>query len=524
MLPVRFCLFLFAFVLSIATVAGQTMTPQTSGGESPRDSEPVILHGAAFPDLLGEDIAAVRMFRLNASEGRFDPIPYQVDERILKVFNEGDEFEFSELMYDVFHEDDGLLDADDEIVFMYEDGGVRAPAEVPWPDGAGLLRYEIAVEDPRPGSGLPVRWVYLFTGAALPVSEESYVSWNLQPDGAISSEQFELGFEDRWLLTEYRVFSPCGDGSDLIDRVKGRAAPLPELREDEEGWNTNSVFLGGITGPIRAIRYVRGATSGVNTIHHDLVYRNFWSRVVNLRVHELAKIWIYIDWLPRSGTELFTPAAMEGVPVDGTPDAGLGEAYQEWQVVSGPGGGMGLVWTVPDSNLFADKLFFHQDDATFNDQIPTNPGYGDDDDSAYGDHGVTITGIEDSNATAIPMEWRVYPTCSGEGDGQLGETLSEQEEFPLTTEVEPQWSSATLVRTLRLQALGVDIRLEWDDLPEIETYRVYYAPSPEVNREQWSLLSSTEESFYIDEGEAGLTGNRFYSVVGITPGGGEGGW
>ncbi len=524
MLPLRVCAALMALLFSVPAVVGQSTIPPKSGGGSPRDSEPVVLQGAAFADLLGEEIGAIRIYYLNAGEGRFDPIPFQVDERIAKVFNEGNEFEFSEVIYDVLHEEDGLFDANDEIAFMYEDAGVRAPAEVPWPDGAGDLRYEIAVDDPRPGSGSPLRYAYLFTGVALPLSELNYVSWNLQPGGAISSEAFELGFEDRWLLTEYRVLPPCGDGSDLIDRVKGRAAPLPETREDEEGWNTSSTYLGGLVGPIRAIRYVRGATSAINTIHHDLVYRNFWTRAVNLRVHALARIWFYIDWLPRSGTELFTPDAMSGVPIDGVADTDVGEAYQDWQVVAGPGGGLGLALRVPDSNLFEDKRFFYRDDENFNDQIPTDPDYGDDDDSAYGAHGVTITGIENANTTAIPIAWRVYPICSGDGDGQLGETLQELTENPLQSEVEPQWSAATLVRTLRIQVLGADLKLEWDALPEIDTYRVYSSASPAAAREQWSLLSSTHEPFYLDQGEASLPDNRFYSIVGITPGGGEGGW
>jgi len=521
-----------AYVLScLLVLAGvgvpllaQIRTPAAPAEQpNPRDNEPVLTTGSSLAEFALVPISEFGLFRYDPASTAYVPIPFQIDERIEKLFNEGTAFEFTQLIYDVFGEDDGLLDANDELAFMFRDAGVRAPSQVPWPDDAGNFRYEIRAEDSRPGISNPSRWVYLFRGPSLERSGENYVSWNRAPDGSVATPSFELDYLDRWLLTGYRVFPPCGDGADLLDRVKGRAQPLPETFEDEEGWNTNSTFLGGILGPIRALRYVRGATSGVNTIHYDAVYKSFWQRIVTLRVHPLSRIWLYFDWLPRPQTTLFTPANRDGLTIDGIPDPEAGTSFLTWNVMTGDGGGLAVAFFVPDSPLYQTKEAYLQDDAGYDDSIPTNPSYGDDDDSLYGAHGIALTNLKDSTTDGIELRLRVYPLCEGEGDARFGDAVEDLQEHPIRTETIPEWLGAAPVRTLALRRRGADVVLSWEAVSESESYRIYGADRPDTPRSSWDRLGETENLEYVDQGAANSLVPRYYSVVGLK-GGNEGAW
>jgi len=253
-----------------------------------RDDEPVVLTGSSLASLLGTPVDQLAVLRYDPPTGTFVPIPFQVDERLDVTFDVGRQTEFiEEDMYDVLHLDDGLLDEQDEVAFMFSDGGPQAPTGATWPTGTASLRYETTVRDDRDPANTVTRWAYLYAGPALQRSATSYVSWGGSASSSIVTSEFSLDYTDRWLLTGYRVASPCGSGADLIDRFKVRSRPFGLPSVDEEVVNLNSQYLGGLIGPIRALRYVRGAKSGTNTIHFDRVSRGRWTRIVHLRVHAL---------------------------------------------------------------------------------------------------------------------------------------------------------------------------------------------------------------------------------------------
>ncbi|GEM_PF-1948856 len=489
-----------------------------TGATNPRDDEPVLLTGAQFPELDGRLLAETGLFVYDPAIPGYRPIPFQWDERIDKVFNEGTPFEFHQLLYDFDHEEDGRLDADDELAFMYRDAGQRAPVEAPWPAGASDLRYEIRVIDPRPESHNPPRWVYLFTGTGLETSPTRYVDWNRLPAGTVHASTFELVYEDRWLLTEYRVLPPCGSGSDLIDRFKGRAVPVEGNTEDEEGWNASSWYLGGLLGPVRAIRAVRGAASGANTIHVDVVYGTFWERRLTLRVHPLIRCKLYFDWLPRGHAVLYTPFNREGLPIDGEPDPQARQDYATWNVMAGDGGGMAVAWHVPPPTLYDSREGWILDDATVNDQTSLNPGYGDDDDSLYGAHGVRLLGIKECNVEGIATRIRVYPLCDGEGNASFGDAIGELQDHPIAAEATAEWQNVPAVRSLRVHRQGDDAVLTWDAHPDADSYRVYRANDPSLGYDDWDLADETEETIWTDAGAASGPGFRCWSVVGVQDG------
>ena len=497
--------------------------PAALAAGASRNEDPVVVSGATLPDLWGTSVNQLAIFRYDPGSNGFVPIPFQVDQRVDHVFSGGTPAEVHELIYDVMHEDDGLLDANDEIALLYPDAGDQAPSGAVWLPGADPARFELRVVDSRPGGPYPDRFVYVFTGSGLVRSAVNYMSWTASASGGISSIRFGLEFADRWLLTGYRVNPPCGTGTDLIDRVKGRAGLAPDRAESEETWNPISTYMGGLIGPVRAIRYVRGAASGINTVHHDVVYRGFWERVVNLRVHSISAVWFYFDLLPASGTTFLSSTVPAGVAVDGVNDASVGAAIPDWSIVSGPGGGMATIYNIPPSPFVGTADFYYRDDASYNDKPQNAPTYGDEDNSAFGNHGLHLDTITSQETDTIPMSFRLYPLCSNEGDAALGAGLRALVDYPLQTSATKQTRAATAVRTLSTGRVGVDMVLAWQPAAGALSYRVYVATNPALAQGSWTLLGTPTGTVFTDVGAAADGVSRFYSVTAVGAGG-EGPW
>jgi hypothetical protein len=401
-----------------------------------REGEAVVVLGSEFPEYHGKPVLDLVAHRWDAGSGSFVPVPFQVDPRFEHVFNRGTSDEFSELLYDVLREDDGLLDADDELAFLLRDAGPRAPAGALGPPGAEALRYEIAVTDPRVGSTTPPRWLYLLAGSGLPRSTDAYVRWDGRRWTGIAADRYRLGYADKWLLTGLVVKTPCGGGVDLLDRIKGRAGFALDRGENEALWNLTSFYLGALVGPVRVIRYVKGAASGFNTIHHDVVYPEYWERHIALRVHAVSDVWLYADLLPRAGTTFLADTVAAPVAVDGSPDA-VPATLPRWAIVRGSAGGLLTVYDVPPSAFVTERRFLYLDDASFDDRSSWF-FYGDQDDSAYGVHGVNLSGVTGSDTDTIQARMRFYPLCSDEGGAALGQEVRSRYDVRLAAEASAQ--------------------------------------------------------------------------------------
>jgi len=519
------CSSIAAIACALAAAAPAQGGGPASNPDLARDDDIAIVRGSWLSEFFGLPVDEITLFRFDPSSGGFVPIPFQVDERLDVRFNEGTPLEFVEpRMYDVLHLDDGLFDDQDEIVFLFDDAGPQAASGAAWPAGAGSVRYETMARDPRDGAEEATRWVYAYSGANLPRSGTAYIAWNSTATGSISTPDFTLDFSGNWLLTGYRVASPCGSGADLLDRLKIRSNPLGYPAVDEQVLNLNSEYLGGIVGPVRAIRYVKGAKSGVNTIHFDRVSRHYWRRDVHLRVHPIESFDVYFDWRPRSNAWLYREGMSSPVAIDGIPDPGVPSSFAAWNLVSGPGGGIFVSFDLPSSSLYAEKRAFHRDDAAYNDAPAGSGSYPDEDDSAYGDNGLTTVGVADCNYEPLSFSFRVEPLCSGEGGLSLALAHFELVEEPLEIEAEPQTAALGALRTLALSVDGSDVVLQWSALPGAESYRVYSSLSPDEPHYTWTMEEQVSEACYRDEGEAGRTGLKGYSVVGVTENGAEGPW
>jgi len=500
--------FLFAVTLAVALLP-LAAGPALAEGTVDRSIQPVLLSFSQIPDLVGRPLSEVGVFRYDPQTDAFEPIPFQIDERLYHTFNEGVGNEFTELIYDVLGLDDGILDVDDELAVVFGDAGVPDPGNAPWPAGADPHRFAISVTDTRPGSPDGTRWVYLYTGVGLETSPTSYVSWPVSPATAISTDKFALGFTGRWLLTSYRLLPPCGTGVDLIDRFKGRADTTTTI-QSEEVWDQASMFLGGIVGPVRAIRYVQGAASGTNTLHWDLVYPSTWVRHIKLRVHPLNSVRLYFDWLPLTNAVFYSPQALTGVPLDGVPDT-VASVAPGWNVVASDDGGLAVVFDVPPSPLYSSATSYYRDDRNYDDAVGVL-AYPDDDDSAYGNHGFTVSGLIDSVADGIPMNIHVFPLCEQEGDATAGQSFAELDQHPLQSSIVPQDLGDLNITSLELERSSSDIELSWQSVHPLAVYQIFRSEFPDLPPGSWTMLGEVGGTTFTDPGAAALPSVYYYDV------------
>ena len=481
-----------------------------SAAVSPDDT-PVVVRGSMLPALEGTPVSEIGLFCYSDDTESFLPIPFQLDERIAHTFYENQVALFTEVMYDIYQEDNGLLDDEDEIVFLYGDACGLAPEDADWPEGADNVRIRLAASDDRPGGAPSDRWVYLFTGTDLPAATTSYIIWDTTATGDILTDRMSMEYDGNWLLTGFRIFPPCGTGEDLIDRVKGRARTITGAEEDEEIWSQLSTYLGGIAGPVRAIRYVKGAASASNTIHHDIVYRSFWHRVLNLRVHPLDMARTYIDWRPRPGLTYYSPERPDGVSIDGQVDA-VPATFVSWSLVRSPAGGIVILNDVPLNPLYGERREFYRDDDQFDDEIRLNPDYGDEDDASYGSHGIELINLANSHTNSIHVALYAYPLCMDIGDGTVGGDYYEFLESPFGLGALPEVRDLTpLVDVFAIPDLA-DIVLEWPEVPGALTYEVHRTSSPELPKEAWTQIYEGPTAGFRDIGAAADGNSYFYFI------------
>jgi hypothetical protein len=143
-----------------------------------RTEDWVVVRGNDLPRLKGRHKDKVRCYAQRG--GAFVPIPYQVDERTPLggfCFTEGDK-EF--LVEDVDH---GLIDDNDELVFMAKDAGDLVN-ESSFPAGQNAVHL-IQLEDPKTHT---TGWVYVFgfDGEPPPRSSKRYAWIEKKADGSIA--------------------------------------------------------------------------------------------------------------------------------------------------------------------------------------------------------------------------------------------------------------------------------------------------------------------------------------------------
>ncbi len=207
-----------------------------------RDLEPVVITGAQINAFLAASNSDIFVYKYQAATDAWTQIAFQIDDV------GADESYFSEV--------DGVLDNNDELVFMSKDGGDQAGLGV-WitdADSRNYQRYEIRLTD----SVNPAlqAWVYIFRSATLSYTAPiDYINSTPLLDH-INSPAYELGHNANGTMDRLQVtVAGGGNNADIVDREKVRilgaiAFISYELNEDNVT-TTNRSFK---DGPVRVLR------------------------------------------------------------------------------------------------------------------------------------------------------------------------------------------------------------------------------------------------------------------------------
>ncbi|HKZ87008.1 MAG TPA: hypothetical protein VJ793_25565 [Anaerolineae bacterium] len=412
-------------VAGLSTAQAQSTASQVplAAAAVNRPQDPVVVKGANFSAFSGTllDDLVLHAYR----SGNWTAIPFQIDEVNITgtyVISDG-----------------GLLDPNDELVFMAGDAGDSVSTAI-WPaDTQSRLysRYAITVTDPLSVGGQA--WVYLYRSTTLTPSSARYITWteSAQTATAIS---YTAAFSPAAFVGLSDLFIN-GRSADILDRQKFRAQ-IFFLTLNEETLRTfvpATVTLPAV-GPIRAAASDGGSRTAF-----------YGSRIdfdVTLDLSILGGflpdfIRTSFDWISPtiSGiTTYYDSNTAGGVTIDGVTDAVPTTPPNDWfQVNGGAGGPGGLVAAIPNVDTSGGALSnYYTDDSTCD---PGDTG----DHQCYGDAGLRI----DGPGPVISFTLVAYVLPPGT-TANVGETYFERADNPLTAAVAEQCFTPSSSGCLRI--------------------------------------------------------------------------
>jgi len=347
-------------VLVLLTITLVVSSPaQTNTLDRSRD--PVIVSGRNLPMLQSSWPSNIVAFRYHLG---WEQLPVQVDERRWADF--GVIYGNAPLGIAVLvYADAGtytgadtntLFDADDELVFMAEDTGDRAPANACYPAGTLTnVAVELTVLDPLTNS---TGYVYLFlcNGSLSPAAGRDYVGYQFtllagtypsnyntakgpNPENSYASNAwYRTHFADRWIRDELDIYGGGASGVNILDRHKNLFAPGVCSRSENSFSSGEGAFIVNKHGPVRVIRSYVGANSGPLTQREHCFYERRQDIITYLRVHAIAGMVDLYDYNTNAaGMTYFNNLNTNGVSVDGLPDTVTTGAIA-WEMVTGAQG------------------------------------------------------------------------------------------------------------------------------------------------------------------------------------------
>ena len=218
-----------------------------------RQYDAVVVKGETLGVMLGEPVSGLRLYAWR--EGALHKVPFQVDER-----DPDGAFVLTSGPMARNDVDRGMLDFNDELVFLVMDAGDRAPEGPVGPEGLDKWA-EIELRDPlRLGEKA---WVYLcaFAGPPPEGSSVDYVRYDPEAEQILSSH-YKLGYRSGMsLYTDLHYPDGKGGyGPDLLDRIKVRIVvkflfSIVKKKVTEDDFRAEVVAWKD--GPVRVLRNVQ---------------------------------------------------------------------------------------------------------------------------------------------------------------------------------------------------------------------------------------------------------------------------
>lgn len=353
-----------AIVLWLAvawSLVTRATTPPNVPADLNRPYDPITLSGENLTGLLGAPVSEVFFYRYSGNTA--SQIPLQIDERN----PEGAFVPF----------EDGIVDANDVLVFMANDAGEGVFSPTVMVNGTPLnALHQIGITNPADGTRA---WVYAFRSAVLTSTVNTdYVAYDALTD-RIVSDAYTLGFDPTHPI---RTFLALGSNpTDLLDRDKLRVngsiqilpPPFPpaSFTIDEEDSTTDA--LQTIDGAVRVTRIttstltVLGQSFSSRTT--EFYYRAFTGYSVNIDLSsvsgiDLALLRLSTDFSPAaSGGVYYDSNNPMGVPIDGVVDSVVKSPAAVWQQWQAGGGSLISVARLPD-DLGGSRSTYYSDSTT----------------------------------------------------------------------------------------------------------------------------------------------------------------
>lgn len=227
----------FVFIVPIfALVLATNMFADTelgAVGTLGRASDPVIIPATDMLAFHGDEISELRVAVYNGTS--WNPIPFQIDERNITG---------------TLAIEDGILDANDELVLIAGDMGQQA-AGTQWPadtEAQSNPRYALHTTDPLSAD---TAYAYIYRSNTMAFSPDSYVDWDFASQ-TLTNADYSAQFADDFVgLSNLEI---NGTGTDILDRQKIRAdAGIIFLDEEVLTALITPTVNYPIVGPVRAV-------------------------------------------------------------------------------------------------------------------------------------------------------------------------------------------------------------------------------------------------------------------------------
>lgn len=284
---------------------------------------PIVLSAKDVPALDGARIVSLSGFSCRGE--RPEPLLFQVDER-----NGQGRYVSSEASGALARDESpGVLDANDEIVFMASELGEPCSAEALARVRGRLLEIQIAGENyPDPGH------VYLLVGEKGYVPNRTLIDYDTATS-TVRTDAYTMGYDpDLPFIYKTLTYADLKGRAkeDILDRLKVRIearalGSLVTLRFDEEDFDATLDALK--RGPIRVIREMTvhvpvapgvSVTASVTFLH----YERLWQGIVTLDIPDTVAtvtssmdVALIHDFVDLRGLKLSTSGLPQGTLIDG---------------------------------------------------------------------------------------------------------------------------------------------------------------------------------------------------------------
>ena len=221
-------MFKILFLLIIVTVTVVAAT----GIDGLRQYEPVVMKGNFLSTFKDAPVNQLYLYAYNQETNSWRLMPFQIDE---KTFGPDPENGKNRWFYFIPDEwatidtvgienHDGVLNYQDELVFLVGDMGDKAPAHV-WIDNAEAMannRLEIIATDPN--NSEKIAYAYLFQSSTITETVPTPYSMSFDPVGeTVTSTSYNIGLSnENGLIKDISITPPFGNGVDIFDTQKIR--------------------------------------------------------------------------------------------------------------------------------------------------------------------------------------------------------------------------------------------------------------------------------------------------------------